>query len=147
MSDKSFKEWISLDTSKPVWSHFFTVSPLIVVGTKEGDNYNLAPKHMATPLGQDNYFGFVCTPKHATYHNAKKEGAFTVSFIQPDQVVLSSIAAIPRCESQKEENTIMDQLPTFMANVVDAPLIQDAYLFLECKLDRIIDGFGDYSLI
>jgi len=59
---------VSLDPDQPVWERFFSVSPLIVVGTRDEDgSYDLAPKHMATPLGWDNYFGFVCTPRHHTY--------------------------------------------------------------------------------
>ena len=54
---------VALDTALPIWNQFYTVAPLAVIGTKEGEGYDLAPKHMITPLGRDNYFGFVCTPK------------------------------------------------------------------------------------
>ena len=30
---------------------------------------------------------------------------------------------------------------------MDAPLIKDAYMYLECELYKIIDGFDSYSLI
>ena len=63
----------TLDVSKPIWEKIFIVAPLVVIGTKEGDGYDLAPKHMATPIGFENYFGFVCTPEHSTYVNAKKK--------------------------------------------------------------------------
>jgi flavin reductase (DIM6/NTAB) family NADH-FMN oxidoreductase RutF len=33
------------------------------------------------------------------------------------------------------------------ASVVDGVLLADAYLWLECELDRIIDGFGVNCLI
>ena len=62
---------ISLDVNLPIWERVFTVAPLVVIGTKENGGYDLAPKHMATPMGFGNYFGFVCTPKHGTYHNVK----------------------------------------------------------------------------
>ena len=39
---------ISLNTDKSIWDHFYTVAPLVVIGTKEGDGFDLAPKHMAT---------------------------------------------------------------------------------------------------
>jgi hypothetical protein len=97
-NEKRQDKWVSLDISQPIWGRVFTVAPLVVIGTKEGEEYDLAPKHMVTPLGHDNFFGFVCTPKHATYHNAKKEKAFTVSFVTPKQVVLASLTATPRCE-------------------------------------------------
>ena len=97
MNQSQEEKLITLDTELPIWNQFYTVAPLVVIGTKEGDAYDLAPKHMATPLGRENYFGFVCTPRHSTYHNVKKEKAFTVSFPRPDQVILTSLAAWPRC--------------------------------------------------
>ena len=65
----------SHDIQQPIWDRFFSVSPLIIVGSKESketEGYDLAPKHMATSLGWDNYFGFVCTPRHKTYQNIQK---------------------------------------------------------------------------
>jgi flavin reductase (DIM6/NTAB) family NADH-FMN oxidoreductase RutF len=146
MSSTNYPDLVSLDPSQPIWQHFFTVAPLIVVGTKEATvGYDLAPKHMAMPLGWDNYFTFVCTPRHRTYQNIQREKAFTISFPDPDQVVLTSLTATPRCDEQHK--TILDVLPTFSASVVDGVFLKTSYLFLECQLERIIDGFGDNSLI
>lgn len=141
------EELVSLELSLPIWSRFFSVAPLIVVGTKEADgNYDLAPKHMAMPLGWENYFGFVCSPSHRTYQNIRREQAFTVSFPRPEQVILTSLGAAPRCK-EDDSKPALAVLPTFPASVIDSIFLQDAYLFLECKLDRIIDGFGENSLI
>lgn len=137
---------VSLDVEQPVWDHFFTVAPLVVIGTREGEDYDLAPKHMATPVGWQNYFGFVCSPRHATYHNAKHAGVFTVSFPQPSQVVLTSLAAAPRCDHSGQKPA-MKALPTFPAEVVDGVFLEEGYLYLECELDRVIDGFGANSVI
>jgi flavin reductase (DIM6/NTAB) family NADH-FMN oxidoreductase RutF len=137
---------IKLDLEKPIWDNFFSVSPLVLVGTKEENgSYDLAPKSQAIPLGCDNYFAFVCTPRHHTYHNVKREKVFTVSFPRPEQIVLASISAAPRDE--QEEKPSLTALPTFPASIVEGIFLQDAYLFLECQLDRIIDGFGENSLI
>ena len=38
-------------------------------------------------------------------------------------------------------------LPTFKGKYVDSLLLTDSYLFLECKLFKVIDGFGNNSLI
>lgn len=141
------KNVVSLDTSQYLWSHFYTVAPLVVIGTKEGDVYDMAPKHMATALGHDNYFGFVCTPRHSTYHNVKKEGSFTVSFPKPDQVVLTSLAASPRCGDEGNDKPIIPQLPMIKAPNIDAMFLKEGYLYFECAHDRTIDGFGDFSLI
>ena len=138
---------VSLNVVNPIWNHFYTVSPLVVIGTKENDQYDLAPKHMAMAMGQENYFGFVCTPKHATYHNAKRHGSFTVSFPKPDQITFASLAAAPRCEEVSYDKKIIDLLPTIKAPKVDALFLRGAYLYLECTLHHILDGFGQYSLL
>lgn len=137
---------VSLDVDAPIWDRFYTVSPLVIVGSREPDGaYDLAPKHMATPLSWENYFGFVCTPSHATYRNVVREQVFTVSYPKPDQVLLSSLSASPRCE----ENTkpALAALPTFPAQILEGVFLEDSYLCLECRLDRIVDGFGKNSLI
>jgi flavin reductase (DIM6/NTAB) family NADH-FMN oxidoreductase RutF len=138
---------ITLDTTRPIWERFFTVAPLVVIGTKEGQGYDLAPKHMAMPLGHGNYFGFVCTPRHSTYHNVKEHGSFTVSFPRPDQVVTAALAASPRTEESSFSKPVVEALPTFPARKIDAPFVKGSYLYLECSLHRIVDGFGDNSLI
>lgn len=146
MSPKSKNGLITLDVSHPIWERFFWVAPLIVVGTREpGGEIDFAPKHMATPLGWQNYFGFVCTPRHRTYQNAKRERAFTVSYPRPDQIVLASMAAAPRCGG--EEKPSLAALPTVPTETVPGALLRDAYLHLECQLEQIVDGFGDNSLI
>lgn len=147
MSEASLSEDIvtlSLDT--PIWNRVFTAAPLIVVGTRDVDgSYNLAPKHLATPLSWGNHFGFVCTSSHTTYQNIQREGVFTVSYPRPTQMVLTSLTAAPREEDGSKP--VLDSLPTLPAQQVDGVFIEDAYLYLECELDRIIDGFGENSLI
>lgn len=136
----------SLDTQHPLWDRFFTVAPLVVIGTREPDGrYDLAPKHMVTPLGWENYFGFVCTPEHATYQNIQREKVFTVSFPTADAVVLASLAASPRCGDDSKPS--LEALPTFAAESIDGRFLQQAWLFFECRLDRMVDGFGVNSLI
>ncbi len=138
--------FVSLDPEQPIWDRFFTVAPLVIVGSKQTDGtYDLAPKHMAMPIGWQNYYGFVCSARHATYRNIEREGAFTVSFPRPTQVVTSSLAASPRCDG--DEKPILTVLPTRPATRVDGVLVEDCSLALECELDRITDGFGANSLI
>jgi len=144
--DDSPSDLVTLGTDHPIWNRFFHVAPLIVVGTREPDgSHDLAPKHMAAPIGWDNYFGFVCTPAHGTYRNARREGAFTVSYPRPSQVLSASLAAAPRCEGGDKPS--LDALGTFPASRVEGVLLTDAYLHLECETHRIVDGFGDNSLV
>ena len=43
---------VEIDTSQPIWDRFFTVAPLVLIGTIEPDgSLDLAPKHMAMPMG------------------------------------------------------------------------------------------------
>ena len=137
---------VTLDAEKSIWNHFFTVAPLVVIGTREGDGYDLAPKHMVTPLGRGNYFGFTCTPRHATYHNARHAGAFTVTFPRPSQVLLTSLAAGPRC-GPSGDKPLLNVLPTRPAEVVDGVFLEDGYLFLECELEKVVDGLGENSFL
>jgi flavin reductase (DIM6/NTAB) family NADH-FMN oxidoreductase RutF len=140
------RELIALGSEHPVWDRFFHVAPLVVVGTREPDgSFDLAPKHMVTALGWENHFGFVCTPAHGTYVNARREGAFTVSFPRPSQVLLASLAAAPRCDG--DAKPALEALETRPATRVDGVLLEDAYLHFECETDRIVDGFGRNSLV
>lgn len=135
----------AIDTHLPIWDRFFTVAPLVLIGTKEEDGYDLAPKHMVTPMGWENYFGFVCTPRHRTYQNVACTREFTVSYPRPTQLVLTSLAAAPRCGEGDKPSLLA--LPTFPADTVDGVFVRDASLFFACALDRMIDGFGVNSLI
>jgi flavin reductase (DIM6/NTAB) family NADH-FMN oxidoreductase RutF len=138
--------YAKLDVSHAIWDRFFWVAPLVVIGTREPDgSFDLAPKHMATPLGWENYFGFVCTPRHATYRNAQREGSFTVSYPRPDQLVHASLSAEPRCEDG--EKVSLADLEIVAGEVVPGPLLDGAYVHLECELDRIVEGFGENGLI
>ncbi len=147
MKDNSFDNFISLNVKDTIWDHFYTVAPLVVIGTKENDVFDLSPKHMVTPIGFSNYLGFVCTPRHATYHNIKKEKNFTVSFVRPDQILLTSLSAIPRCEENHFSKAIVEKIPTISAPKNDNIFIADSYVLFECTLYKIIDGFDDYSII
>lgn len=138
--------WIPLEMDRPIWDRVFGVFPLVLVGSKEVDGgYDLAPKHLAMPLGWENYFCFVCSPRHATYHNIRRHAAFTVSYPRPSEVLLASLAAAPREEDQSKPS--LRALPTCRARRVDGVLVQGCYLVLECTLHSILDGFGPNSLI
>lgn len=144
-TDKS--NYTSLNLSTAVWDRVFMVSPLIVVGTREGMQYDMAPKHMAFPAGFDNYFGFVCTPEHATYQNIQRTEEFTVSFPLPDDIVPVSLSATSREELISKYRDVVGNLPVVRAETMDLPVLQDAYLVFECSVFKIIDGFGENSIV
>ena len=137
---------VEIETDRPVWERFFTVAPLVLVGTTDADgSLDLAPKHMVTPLGWSNYVGFVCSPGHATYRNAVRTREFTLSFPRPEGVVLASLAAAPRCDG--DEKPSLTLLDTFPASRVEPPLVAGGYLYLECSLHGTWDAFGRNSLV
>lgn len=136
---------VDIDTSEPVWERFFTIAPLVLVGTMDEDGSpDLAPKHMVTPMGWQNYFGFVCAPSHATCSNIVRTGEFTVSYPKPSQILYTSLAASPRIDGRKP---ILDYFNTFPAKKIDGAFISDAYLYFECKHFKTVTGFGENCLI
>ncbi|ACK69373.1 conserved hypothetical protein [Gloeothece citriformis PCC 7424] len=146
MSQSNPQELLHLDLEHPIWERFFSVAPLVIVGTKEAEGgYDLAPKHLAMPLGWDNYFGFICTPRHRTYQNIQREQVFTVSFPTPEQIIYTSLTAAPRCDN--DQKLSLEVIPVEKALRIEGIFLKDAYLVLECELDRIIDHFGENSLI
>lgn len=123
----------------------FAVAPLVLVATKEPNGrYDIAPKHMAMPLGWGDLYCFVCTPRHATHANVEREGVFTVSFPHRFQVVQAALAATRREPDGTKPS--LEALPTFPARKIDGVLVHGCYLFLECELERLV-RFGDESLI
>ncbi len=148
-TSSTYDSIISLDPETSFWDRFYMVAPLVVIGTKdEAGTANLAPKHMAMPMGWRNYFGFVCTPRHKTMRNARTTGSFTVSFPRPSQLVLASLAAAPRDDADgPATKSSLSDLPTRPAEIVDGVSLDDAYLFLECEVDRVVEDLGENSLI
>ncbi len=137
---------IDLDLSEPIWDSFFLVAPLVVIGTVEQDGTaDFAPKHMAGPMSWQNLFGFVCSPEHSTYRNLTRTCEFTVSYPGPDAVVLASLAAAPRLDDASKPSLAV--LPTIAASVVEPPMLADAALYLECRLERTVDDLAGNSLV
>lgn len=137
---------VELDTARAVWGRCFMVAPLVLIGTRDDDGaLDLAPKHMVSPMGWQNYFGFVCSPNHHTYTNIERTGEFTVSYPKPSQILFASLAASPR--ESGGPKTVLQSFATFDAKQIDCEFIEDAYLFFECTKFKIIDGFGENCLI
>jgi flavin reductase (DIM6/NTAB) family NADH-FMN oxidoreductase RutF len=146
MSLSDDPDLVTLQPDQPFFETVYTAFPLVIVGTREADGSDdLAPKHMAMPLGWSDYFGFVCTPAHATYGNAERTGAFTVSYPRPENVLEATLAAGPRDAAGDKPS--LEGVETVDADAVDAPAVADAYAVLECELDRIVDGFGENGLV
>jgi flavin reductase (DIM6/NTAB) family NADH-FMN oxidoreductase RutF len=137
-TDSDYETTTRALTVDAIWERVFTVAPLVIVGSKDPDGaYDLAPKHMALPLGWRGSYGFVCTPRHRTYANIERHGVFTVSFPRSFQVVQAALAASSR--EQDGTKPALAALPTFLAREVDGVLVHGCYAFLECELDRFVE--------
>ncbi len=139
------EQLVELSTEAPVWERFFMVAPLVLVATREGDRHDVAPKHLAMPIGWGNFFGFVCSPSHATYRNLEAHPEFTVSFPGVDRLLHASMAAGARHDDQSKPT--LAAVPVFPARRVDGVLVEGCRLYLECVLDRFVDGFGENSIV
>ena len=139
-------ELVELPVDGPVWDRFFTVAPLVLVGTKDASGaLDFAPKHMVTPMGWQNYFGFVCSPGHSTCINIARTGEFTVSYPKPSQMLFASLAASPRTAIGTKP--VLDYFDTFPANVIDAAFVEHCHVYFECRQFKTVDGFGENCLI
>lgn len=137
---------VEIDTSRPVWERFFTVAPLVLIGTRDADgSLDFAPKHMVTPMGWQNYFGFICSPDHYTCINIARSGVFTVSYPKPSQMLYTSLAATPRTVIGTKP--VLDYFDTFPAQNIDASFVGHSNVYFECRQFKTIDGFGDNCLI
>ena len=146
MNDQLTEDIVSLDVKSPIWERFFLVAPMVLIGTVEPDGRSdFAPKHMATPMSWDNYFGFVCASRHKTFRNIERTGAFTVTYPRPSQLLYASLAASPRSEAGTKP--VLSSFETMAAKKVGGEFFADGYVFLECELFKIVDGFGVNSLI
>ncbi|MEZ5933057.1 MAG: flavin reductase [Alphaproteobacteria bacterium] len=137
---------VDLGVEAPIWDRFFTIAPLVLIGTREADGSDdVAPKHMAGPMGWQNYFGFVCTPRHATYRNIARDRVFAVTYPKPAQWLETSLSASPRCDDGEKPSLAL--VNTVRAPGVDCPIVRDGYLYLECELERCVEDLGPNSLI
>jgi flavin reductase (DIM6/NTAB) family NADH-FMN oxidoreductase RutF len=135
---------VPIELDDELWEHVFVVSPLVLVGTREPDGrHDFAPKHRVVTM--QGHIGFVCRPSHATWRNAVRERAFTVSWPGPRQIVMASAAASPRCEDG--EKMALRALPTVAAKSIDGALVDGCRLHVECRLDRVVDDLGEDGLL
>lgn len=139
-------EMVKIDINKSLWNRCYSVHSLVIIGSKEDNgSYNLAPKHMAMPLGFSNYFGFMGTPRKTTYQNVEREKVFTVSYPKPSQLILSSLTASRR--EADDTKPVVKQVPTVDAKKIDGKMLKDAYFQLECKLSQIMGKFDEWELV
>lgn len=138
--------YVELDPTDDLFDSFYTVAPLVLVGTVEGDGSpDVAPKHQATPLGHTTLFGFVCSPTHATYRNVVATESFTVGYPPPGMVVAASLAAGPRDAAGGKPT--LDLISLSPARSVPGVLVDGCRVQLECRLERVVDDLDGSALV
>ena len=137
---------IKISVDEEMWNRIYTVHSLVIIGSKEPDgSFNMAPKHMAMPMGFSKYFGFIGTPRKSTYRNVEREKVFTVSFPRPDQVVISSLSASRR--EKDDSKPILKKIPMTDATEIEGKFLENSYFNLECKLSQFLGKFGEWELV
>lgn len=138
--------YVSLTPGELIWDDFYTVAPLVLIGTIEADGSpDIAPKHQAMPVGHGTLFAFACSPAHATYRNAVATSSFTVGYPTPEMVLQASLAAGPR-DSAGDKPTL-ELLALSPARVVDGVLVEGCRVHLECTLERVLEDLDDRALV
>jgi len=123
----------------------FSIKPIILVTTLGSNGLpNVAPKTQCTSIGRhEEYFAFVCTPRHHTYQNAKADGEFVVNYPGPELIERVSAA------SQFAENVdevVLSGLTSIPSLVVKPPRIKECRVHLECEVADVKD-LDDGSII
>jgi flavin reductase (DIM6/NTAB) family NADH-FMN oxidoreductase RutF len=136
---------VDLPLGADLWERAFAVAPLVLVTTKEGDGWDVAPKHMVMPLGWDGHYCFACTPAHATYRNVQEHPWYTISLLGPEQVLPTALAAGGRAPDGTKPS--LAAVETAPASAIDGRIVAGSPLTLELELVRVVDGFGRASLI
>jgi len=119
-------------------ARYFTVKPLILVTTLGPDGLpNVAPKTQNMDVGRtEEYFAFVCTPKHHTYQNAKTNGEFVVNYPGPE--LIRNVSASSQFAENVDEIALAG-LTAIPSLVVKPPRIKECFAHLECRLVEIKD--------
>ena len=108
--------------------------PVLIVGTYDADGN---PDAMNAAWGgqYDTKEVMLCLGSHRTTDNIKLKGAFTVSFATAAQVVASDYVGIVSANDDPDKMT-KSGFTTTKSEFVDAPIINELPMTLECKLKK-----------
>lgn len=106
--------------------------PVLIIGTYDADGN---PDAMNAAWGgqYDSNLVMLCLGSHKTTDNIKLKGAFTVSFATAGTVVASDYVGIVSANDDPEKMN-KSGFTTTRSEFVDAPVINELPLTLECKL-------------
>ena len=82
---------------------------------------------------------------HKTTENIKKTGAFTLSLGTTDTLVLSDYFGV--VSGHKENKLSNAGVHFFKSSLVNAPIIEDFPIVMECKVVSIREGLGETRIV
>jgi len=125
---------------------FFRPASLVLVTTMSPLGIpNVAPKTQVMPVGRKGYWAFACCDRHHTYQNVAQQGEFVINIPGPELIEQVSRAAAEFPPGADEISGA--GLTAIPSHVVGVPSLAECRVHLECKKERILDGFGEESLI
>lgn len=106
--------------------------PVLIIGTYDAEGN---PDAMNAAWGgqYDANQVMLCLSEHKTTENIRLKGAFTVSFATASTVVASDYVGIVSANNEPDKMK-KSGLTTTKSELVDAPIINELPLALECKL-------------
>jgi len=138
---------VSFDPSKSVLAQFVHLSPVTLITTICSKGIpDVAAKTQSIPVGREgNFFLFVCTPEHRTYHNVKATKEFVVNY--PPQEIIEKIGLTASIfEDENIDKISRIGLTAIPSLRVKPPRIAECSIHLECKLVEIRDH-AQYGII
>ncbi|MBR4315453.1 MAG: flavin reductase family protein [Alphaproteobacteria bacterium] len=121
-----------------------TPMPVLIIGTYDENN---VPNAMNAAWGIQSDFEQITIylSKHKTTENLKLKKAFTVAFATKETLAQSDYFGI---ESGKNLNKIEKVgFHTVKSEFVDAPIIQEYPLTIECEVAEMVDESDGYRLV
>lgn len=115
----------------------FLPLPVLIIGTYD-ENENANAMNAAWGGIQDYGRIYVSLSQHKTTDNLKLKKAFTVSFATKETEVISDYFGV--VSGNKEDKIAKAGVHITKSNFVDAPIIEEYPLTLECTVESFEDG-------
>ena len=132
---------IPIPVERPIWGRFFTVAPLVIVGTVEGEGYDLAAEAHGDAARLGQLLLLRLQPRAPDPGQRRADGRLHGQLPAPGRDPRRQPRRPPRAP-RTSQSPALAAIRTFPAREVHGVLVEDSYLWLECELDRIVDGFG-----
>ena len=143
---RELEDLVEISTEAPIWERFFTVAPLVLVATKRAAT--TTSRRSISPCRSAGRTTSASSAARRTrrHRNLEAHPEFTVSFPRGRPDRQSSLLAAGSRLDDRSKPTLAPFRSSRPARWT-ACSSRAAALYLECALERVIDGFGENSLI